>query len=163
MIKIREDITHKGKIPVTILVGFLGSGKTTLLNDVLTNSKGMKVAVIVNDMSEINIDSQIVDVKDPVKRTEEKLIELQNGCICCTLRLDLLGEVRKLCQAGKLDALLIEASGISEPLPIAVTFAFEDKWGKSLADVCYIDNIVTVVDAFNIRKNLEDISKVRLT
>jgi G3E family GTPase len=139
---------------VTVLSGFLGAGKTTVLNHVLNNRQGMKVAVIVNDMSEINIDAALVrDSGANLSRTDEQLVEMTNGCICCTLRDDLLRAVRRLALEGRFDYLVIESTGVSEPLPVAATFDFRDEQGASLSDVAFLDTMVTVVDAANLLKD----------
>ena len=136
-------------LPVTVLSGFLGAGKTTVLSHILNNRQGKKVAVIVNDMSDINIDSSIIKNEVSLSQKEEKLIEMSNGCICCTLREDLLLEVNKLAKEGNFDYLVTESTGISEPLPVAETFTFADENGDSLSDVATLDTMVTVVDAVN--------------
>ncbi|MFM8189080.1 MAG: GTP-binding protein [Pirellula sp.] len=153
-------MTHK-KLPTTVLSGFLGAGKTTVLNHVLANRQGLKVAVIVNDMSQINIDAAIVQGQGTLSRTEEQLVEFSNGCICCTLREDLLVEVLRLAKEDRFDYLLIESTGISEPLPVAETFTFTDEQGNSLSQVALIDTMVTVVDALNFWNDYQTFDDLR--
>lgn len=151
------------RLPVTVLSGFLGAGKTTVLNHILNNRDNRRVAVIVNDMSEINIDARQLNQDVQLNRAEEKLVEMSNGCICCTLREDLLVEVRELAKAGRFDHLVIESTGISEPLPVAETFTFADEGGVSLSDIAQLDTMVTVVDAVNFLQDFQEARSLQET
>ncbi|WP_020408703.1 zinc metallochaperone GTPase ZigA [Hahella ganghwensis] len=151
------------RLPVTVLSGFLGAGKTTVLNHILNNREGRRVAVIVNDMSEVNIDANTIKNDVELNRSEEKLVEMSNGCICCTLREDLLVEVRRLSEENRFDYLVVESTGISEPLPVAETFTFADEQGVSLSDIARLDTMVTIVDAVNFLQDYDEARSLQET